>query len=192
MGLFGDSDGNMIRENDVVDNNVPFVGENSQASGIRIEGPGANGNLVGDNLVTGSGLDGIPIFADQSTGNFNTGNTIERNTVLDNGFGFLAARPGHGIILFIRANDNIVRDNEVHDNAGNGILAQFNVTLNEGAVNNLIEGNDARGNTLAAKPRAAYDLLDQNPQCDNNIWRNNLYLTAFPTCVRRGGGTPPA
>lgn len=174
IGLFGPSSGNLIVNNVVGENNVPFTGED----GIRIEGPGAKNNTVRSNTVTGSTLDGIAIFSDQATGNLNTGNLIVDNTVTANGYGFLGARPGDGIRTFLRANDNVIKNNHVHDNAGSGIL------IGNGSLDNEILGNTATGNArqaAAASPR--FDLHDLNPDCDNNLWQGNTYGTAFPACV---------
>ena len=32
-----------------------------------------------------------------------------------------------------------------------------------------------------------FDLLDNNPNCDANVWQDNRYGTAFPPCA---GDTP--
>lgn len=177
IALVNDSDGNRLEDNVVSDNNLGFTG----LDGIRIEGPGANANLVLGNTVAGNTLDGIAIFADQGTGNYNTGNVIDGNTVLSNGFGLLAARPGDGIHLFLRANSNTIRNNDVRDNAGSGIFLQYNTNLSTGATNNVITGNTALGNARASSVRA--DLEDQNANCDNNTWSGNVFGTANQPCV---------
>ena len=177
IGLFGPSSDNFIVNNVVGENNVQFVGED----GIRIEGPGAKNNTVRGNTVSGSTLDGIAIFSDQVTGNLNTGNKIINNLVVANGFGILGARPGEGITTFLRANDNTIRGNTVRDNAGSGIL------IGSGSLNNTIRSNVATGNgrrASAARPR--FDLHDLNVDCDNNVWRANLAGTAFPSCTTGG------
>lgn len=178
IGLFGASTGNLIEGNFIGNNDVPFTGED----GIRIEGPGAAGNIVRGNTVVGSTLDGIAVFA---TGG-NTGNVIEENTVTGNGFGHLAARPGDGIRLFPRANDNVVRNNHVHDNAGNGIIVARVLTstgVEIAATGNDILGNVATGNVRQANAATTFDLLDQNPGCDANVWSGNVYGTASPACA---------
>ena len=174
IGLFGPSSGNLIEGNVVVDNNVG----NTADDGIRIEGPGATLNTVRGNNVSGSGLDGIAVFSDQATGNLNTGNVIEDNTITANGFALLAARPGDGIRTFLRANDTVIRNNVVTDNAGSGIL------IGSGSLSNEILTNTATGNARqasATSPR--YDLHDANPNCDANVWSGNVFGTAFPACT---------
>lgn len=177
MALVGDSNNNLLEDNVISDNNIGFTG----LDGVRVEGPGANNNRVRGNTVAGNTLDGIAIFADGGTGNFNTGNIIEENTVVSNGFGLLAVRPGDGIRLFLRANNNTVRNNHVRDNAGSGILLQFSSGLQTGALNNSITGNTAQGNGRASTAR--FDLEDQNPNCDNNVWSGNTFGTASQACV---------
>ena len=177
VAIVGDSDGNLLEDNVISDNNLGFTG----LDGVRVEGPGANNNVVRGNTVAGNTLDGIAVFADSGTGNFNTGNLIENNTVVSNGFGLLAARPGDGIRLFIRANSNTVRNNVVSDNAGSGILLQFNTNLATGASSNTITGNTASGNARASAAR--FDLEDQNPLCDSNTWLANTFGTANQPCT---------
>ena len=169
IGIFGASTGNLLEDNFVGNNSEGFTGED----GIRVEGPGAANNTVRGNTVVGNTLDGIAIFG--TGGNIN--NTIEDNTVTGNGFGHLGARPGDGIRLFIRGNSNIVRNNQVHDNAGNGIIV--------GSQSNQILSNNSTGNGLEPGVAAVFDLLDTNtaPVCDNNTWSGNVFGTANPACT---------
>lgn len=177
IGLFGPSSENLIEDNVISGNDVQFVADD----GIRIEGPGATNNTVRGNSVSASTLDGIAVFSDQGTGNLNTGNVIEDNLVVGNGFGLLGARPGDGIRTFLRANETIIRNNTVRDNAGSGIL------IASGSLRNQITGNTAIGNARQARadsPR--FDLHDVNidPQpCDANVWSGNVYGTANQTCA---------
>lgn len=175
IGLFGASTDNTIEGNFVGNNDVPFTGED----GIRIEGPGATGNAVRSNTVVGNTLDGIAVFG---TGG-NENNVITDNTVTGNGFGHLGARPGDGIRLFPRANQNTVSGNRVHDNAGNGIIVGRTATGSFAATLNVITGNTATGNARQPGTSPAFDLLDQNPGCDANTWAANVYGTAFPACA---------
>lgn len=177
IGLFGVSSRNTVNNNIVRENNVPFFESFSQDDGIRVEGPGAKNNMIRDNTVTQSGLDGIAVFSDQQTGNLNSDNKVWGNKVEANGFGFLDARPGDGIRTFLRANETSIRNNKVHSNAGSGIRVD--------SVSNQILANDARGNVkYAPATGSAFDLYDRNPDCDSNIWSANLYLTASPDCTK--------
>ncbi len=175
IGLFGPSSGNLLEDNLVSENNVPLTGED----GIRIEGPGATGNTVRGNRVTGSTLDGIAVFSNQGTGPLNSGNLIDGNTVTANGFGFLGARPGDGIRTFLRANETKITNNFVHDNAGSGIL------IGRGSLSNDILGNTSTGNAIQAAAGTRFDLHDLNvdPPCDANVWTGNVYGTANQVCT---------
>jgi len=115
---------------------------------------------VRGNTVTGSTLDGIAVFSNQGTGPLNSGNVIEDNTVMANGFGLLAARPGDGIRTFLRANDTTIRNNQVHDNAGSGIL------IANGSLSNEILTNTSTGNARQAAAGTRFDLHDLNPHPD--------------------------
>jgi hypothetical protein len=178
LSMVGDSDSNEIENNVISSNNVANTGDD----GIRVEGPGANLNIISGNNVSGNGLEGIAIFSDQGTGNLNTGNLIEFNIVNANGFGLLAARPGDGIRLFIRANANTVQNNTVRDNAGHGIFAQFLTSQSAGAQSNQFASNTALNNNRAGRA-STFDLTDQNASCDSNIWASNTFGTASQACI---------
>lgn len=170
IALFGVTTGNLIESNVVGGNSLEFTADD----GIRIEGPGAANNIIRKNSVTGSTLDGIAVFIG---GGLNTGNVIEENTVTANGFGLLAARPGDGIRLFRAANDTIVRNNVVTDNAGSGILVA------NGALSNDILNNTATGNARQAAAGSRFDLQDDNVACDANVWSGNTFGTASQACT---------
>lgn len=171
IALFTDASDNLIENNVVSGNNLEFTADD----GIRVEGPGAARNIVRGNSVSGSTLDGIAVFPGAGR---NTGNVIDANTVTGNGFGLLAARPGDGIRAFARANDTTITNNRVTDNAGSGIIIALN------ALSNDITGNIATNNARQAAASAPrFDLQDDNPSCDANIWANNVYGTANQPCV---------
>lgn len=174
IGLLGVSGDNLIEDNVVSENNVPQTADD----GIRIEGPGATNNTVRGNTVTGSALDGIAVFSNQGTGPQNDGNVIEDNIVTANGFGFLGARPGEGIRTFIRANSTIIQGNQVHDNAGSGIL------IASGSLTNQVLSNTSTGNARQASG-TRFDLHDANvtPPCDANTWFGNVFGTANQPCT---------
>ncbi|HEX8769660.1 MAG TPA: right-handed parallel beta-helix repeat-containing protein, partial [Acidimicrobiales bacterium] len=175
IGLVGVSSGNFIEGNLVSENNLPQTGDD----GIRIEGPGATYNTVRGNTVSGNTLDGIAVFSNQGTGPQNDANVIEDNTVTANGFGFLGARPGDGIRTFLRADSNTIRNNDVHDNAGSGLL------IGSGSLKNQILTNTSTGNARRATAGTRFDLQDDNtsPPCDANFWSGNVYGTANQTCT---------
>jgi parallel beta-helix repeat protein len=174
----GTSLGNVLQFNEVYDNiqgRSPNTIVNNDNIGIRLE-PGSSGNFILDNEVAGNGLDGITMFVRSSF------NVIRGNEVANNGWHRQTARRGNGIGMQIGgANDNLVENNRVTNNADNGIAVR------NGSVRNTIRNNIAVNNatTPVVSPNfgPAFDLLDNNPDCDANVWRDNLYNTAFPACA---------
>jgi len=72
-------------------------------------------------------------------------------------------------------------------NADNGIVARGPRGTAPGARFNIIRFNTAIGNaalpTLPSIFGPAFDLLDTNPDCDDNVWQGNRFGTAFPPCT---------
>jgi parallel beta-helix repeat protein len=102
--------------------------------------------------------------------------------VTANGFYRQTARRGNGIGLQIGgANDNTVENNLVAQNADNGIV------IRNGSMRNTVRNNTAVQNSLLpiAGPNfgPTFDLLDNNPNCDANVWLDNRFGTAFPACA---------
>lgn len=152
--------------------------------GIRLEPQVGPDNMVKDNIVRGNGLDGISLFG------FATGNTVMGNVVEANGFN--GAVPGDGIRVF--GFGNVINKNRSFDNRNDGIsVARRNFTPppgpfthasfpagNPNGRNNRIIQNDTGGNLRL-------DLWDSNPNCDENVWRNNTFsspVKAQPPCTR--------
>jgi hypothetical protein len=58
-------------------------------------------------------------------------------------------------------------------------------------VNNTVRNNIAVNNAVLPPASAnfgpSFDLNDNNPNCDNNVWLDNQYRTANPPCA---GDTP--
>ncbi|HUR23601.1 MAG TPA: right-handed parallel beta-helix repeat-containing protein [Acidimicrobiales bacterium] len=191
----GPSTNNVIASNDVLNNVVGrdgFTGATDN-DGIRIENTYAGtafvmaSNQILDNTVNGNGLDGIAIFARSP------GNVIRGNTSNNNGLFRSAARRGDGIIVFNFSDRTTIQNNFTSGNGDNGIRIRGPLGANAGSLNNVIQGNTSVGNAVrptipsAAFGNAAYDLHDQNPNCDNNQWFGNRYRTAFPPCTTTGG-----
>ncbi|MFN2506722.1 MAG: right-handed parallel beta-helix repeat-containing protein [Acidimicrobiales bacterium] len=187
----GRSTGNLIENNDVLDNFAPRPGggpESTDNDGIRVENQSTDNTFRG-NRVSGSGLDGIALFAD--SGN----NLVQGNFVQNNGFFRTAIRRGNGIVSFNRANGNRIEGNYVTNNADNGIVIQGPLGNIPGSLNNQVLYNTSVGNS--ARPPLAttapafigptFDLQDRNPNCDNNLWFGNRYRTANPPCTTTGG-----
>ena len=179
------SDANVISGNVVVGNNIAATGVPvNQDDGIRIEGPNATNTVIEANRVSGSGLDGIAIFADQGTGFGNTGSHVLDNAINGNGFNSFAQRKGNGIILFgapgnsaiIGADGTLVQGNNDTNNAANGIAVASQTNT---ITSNVATGNDAYPGITA------WDLEDTNasPPCDSNAWSANTFGTRSQSCI---------
>ena len=123
-------------------------------------------NLLQGNEVTENDRFGIEIIGSSE-------NKVISNLVTPDGFVFSPL--GTGIALLGGAELNEVHANIVnrHDPSRptEGIFVQRFSTQNS------IAGNTAVGNDL--------DMLDQNPDCDENQWRGNRFDTAIPTsCIQ--------
>lgn len=137
--------GTVIDGNTVQDNNV-----SSQTGGIRLENWTWE-STVSNNTVNGNALEGIALFADTEL------NTVAGNSVNDNGFTSETAthRKGDGIRAFPRTANNIVQNNQVFGNAGNGIFIQgplvnsSGATVAVGSTLNQILTNQTGGNSAA-------------------------------------------
>lgn len=181
-GLRVSSDGNRLSNNRVL-----LGGTNA----IRING---GGNRVVGNTVSGSDrgirIDGIEnVVADNVIGGVAEGievrgasNRIARNQIagaLDQGIelrgdgnrvvaNLAVDAVGDGISIF--SNDNLIRRNGVFGNGDDGIIVV------ETFSNNRIINNRALGNGI--------DLIDQNLDCDDNVWANNTFGSADPNdCI---------
>jgi len=175
----GVSSGNLIDQNYVSDNVVTRSAvvnfASTEADGIRLE-PGSIGNTVSNNQVANNGLDGIAAFARS------TDNVITSNKVFGNGRR-TSARRGDGIRVFATADRTVVRNNLVRDNGANGIVV--------GSKSNTIETNRAYNNALLPPLSGtvvnAWDLNDQNVDCDADVWSGNVYHTTRLPCSGAGG-----
>ncbi|MDQ3973721.1 MAG: right-handed parallel beta-helix repeat-containing protein [Actinomycetota bacterium] len=248
--LVGDSDSNRVEKNLVDDNNInnwttradgsqgtglcgatlpgaPGMqrGREVQAIGIRLEGPGADDNVIGGNQVTDSALVGIsihswvcqPMPGEPRPGAPNEFNLITKNRVSStgderrvtatgfesvemdafaDGIGSLAQGP-IGTVTCTSHNNTIVSNNS-SDNDRHGISLHRTVettTVNENVANNnggsgIYVAEQAVNNTLhrnRAHQNAEYDGFDGNPNCDNNDWRANRFLTVNQPCVAASG-----
>jgi len=135
--------------------------------------------------------------------------TIQDNTITQNagngvylGYNGNQATGGCGIYgcfppaPYAVPRSNLVQRNIVRANTLNGIFiecdqlydASFNGTCLESSpahrgqriLNNLTSGNGGAG-----AGTTAWDLYDQNPKCDHDIWSGNTYNTAKPFCTTK-------
>ena len=151
--------GNLIIDNTSTGNGFAGPGENRDGIAVLEQGPGGvvcvpSDNSIVDNLSAGNARNGI-FMAGRGSHN----NTIEGNTVVDNGLGAPApgTLPGDGIHL-----------NGPSTGVGGVKLA--------GSIDNTIVGNVGHGNVNV-------DGFDGNTHCDNNNWANNAFVTVNMSCV---------
>ncbi|MDP9073089.1 MAG: right-handed parallel beta-helix repeat-containing protein [Actinomycetota bacterium] len=188
-----DSSGNTVSRNTLTNNNVLESASNhcgvkgvQQDIGIWVVflTIPTTGNIVSDNLVLGSGLDGIQISR------FANSNTVSGNAVANNGFGQVlhACRDGDGIAIF--GNSNLIQGNGSSSNGFNGIdvvLSLDKTGAPVGGQSNQILSNVAVGNGKGINSAGiAFDLVDTNltPPCDSNLWSHNVAVTSNQSCVR--------
>jgi len=159
ISLVEDSNGNQIKANNVVSSNLHGIsgsgcGNNTQDEGIRLEGPGANNNVVDGNTVSDSLLAGIGIHSNVGCRNNppaqgdtpnNDFNSITNNTVTgtagageSDGIKLLAQGP-FGTVVCAAANTTITGNNS-SNNERNGI------EIPATSVNNTVSGNTVNAN----------------------------------------------
>jgi len=195
---------NVIRNNDLVQNLVlPGEGTFPEAKdrGIRViafdRTQPVTGTSILDNTITRNGADGIELFlgVDQTV--------VRGNTVNANGFVNAKVNGGSGGyevgdagILDGGASDHaLIELNEVHGNAGGGIMVigccgspddfvSGHATIRS---NNAADNVASRYNTVAAN-----DLFDGFPNCNTNVWFGNTWGSGGfdPACTTTGGTGP--
>jgi len=160
---------NVVARNNVVGNGFIFqIGDiPSTGDGIAVPAQGpdpvvcvAHTNSILQNSVYGNGRHGIALG-----GRGTHDNNISGNVVRSNG----AASPGGDGIRVAGPGNATSRCGEVL------------TTPCPGAVNNRFVGNSGSRN-------AEHDGHDGNPNCDNNLWRNNNFNIIFQGCERNSGG----
>ena len=124
-------------------------------NGVELAG---HGNVVSKNVVEHN-LEGIHVDANN---NQITGNTVSENT-------------WDGINLGFGATDNLVKSNTVDNNGADGIDLDF------GATHNTVDHNTAVGNGVFLL--GAFDLEDDNLDCDDNTWKSNTFDTKGSLCI---------
>lgn len=179
----GISSFNHVDHNLVKDNKEGRSATTRDNDGIRIE-PSSTFNIISRNDVSGSALDGIALFGRSAN------NIVVNNYLHGNGFLNPNSRRGDGLIVFNRADNNIVEGNIANGNAANGIQIRGPLGANPGSVNNRIINNTASNNSqLPFIPSAAFgptfDLKELNPNCGTNLWLGNTFgTTNMPACVQ--------
>jgi parallel beta-helix repeat protein len=178
------------------------VASSNSHAGLRLDGGG--GHTVINNTVTQTGDRGISVFG--SNGNTVTRNTADRGgtgiSVSDSAFGNTIARNsctgnGTGIHIWVGPTQNTIEANTCNRNFGIGIHLEAsairNTIQNNTANLNVLGiwlwqgciGNGVQGNT--ALTNRDYDLDDENPNCDANVWANNRFSTDLVAGASDGG-----
>ncbi|MCA1683693.1 MAG: right-handed parallel beta-helix repeat-containing protein, partial [Actinobacteria bacterium] len=193
ISLVEDSDRNLISGNVVLGHNLRSrsgsgCGNANQDEGIRIEGPGANDNIVENNRVEGSGLAGIGLHGHvcnpgpgEEATDPNSGNIIRRNTVLNNeqdGISFLQQGPAS---IVCPSFGNTIERNVSSNNGGDGIFVAANShdnTISHNVVSNNagagIRLNDPRFNNVFTNVGPTlFDLVqpDRAPYVEGTDYR---------------------
>jgi parallel beta-helix repeat protein len=209
ISLVDNSDNNVVTGNAVFNNTVPNdiglvpgnpgpcgpfgasitgPGREHQDTGIRMEGPGANGNMVVANRVTDNMLSGIAVFDNICAVNPiglpngtppNDGNVIQSNTVLRNGGtdkldGISTLQQGPTGTVCVPSNTTIVA-NTTNNNTGNGISlggrgSHDNIVTGNTANNNGIDGIHLTGPPNGTVPGAINNTIAGNTALGNVRW----------------------
>jgi parallel beta-helix repeat protein len=144
--------GNEIFNNRLAGNNV---GDFSK--GVYIKASDKNhihNNIVSGNLNAIGDSQGIEI---EGSGNNVSDNAVDGNAA--------------GISIGFHSNSS---SNKIQDNIVSGNLF-YGMAAGTMALGNEIHDNSAEGN-------GAFDLIDVNPGCGSNTWRNDTFLTAYQSC----------
>jgi parallel beta-helix repeat protein len=179
------SDNNRLKDNEITDN----VWRPGRDAG-NIDLVSSDENVITDNDLSRGGLFGVRL--QESTRNRIEGNLLDtvaptadfgaaillidsaENAIRDNAVerpapGLFGAHTG--IHLVGRSRRNVVRDNDVLRHGNSGIL------LSSGAMENQVRANTALDNT-------PFDAADENPGCDENVWKGNQFGTVNqPACI---------
>ena len=129
-----------------------------------------------------------------STGNNQHGFTL--NGAINNGFlNNVASNNGKVGILLFAGSGNQVKGNTTNGNGQDGILSGGGVSTGHSIKDNTASGNalfgirllagstgnNVKGNT--AQDNNSTDLVDNNTNCDNNTWADNIFNTSNQSCI---------
>jgi parallel beta-helix repeat protein len=185
--------GNTVRENGsglILPGGFFCGGVSSVCGGISLQG--SSGNDINGQDVSRNAQFGVVMDAGS------TGNTVRDSDASQTGvaFGF------HAVGIEDLGNSNTIRGNTSNGNTDGGIqvrgpndVVQSNTASGNGSLggghcgpggsgicivfgpgNNIIQGNTALSNL-------GTDLGDENPGCDADIWKSNVFGTANQACI---------
>lgn len=173
ISLVGNSDDNMVAKNSILDNDVlninpagqdticggpPGVmsdGRMSMTIGVKIEGPGADRNVIEGNQVRNASMAGIAVVGQLTDGPQSTGNVVRNNHISDTARSTQGdpqkegRAHSHGIALMRSsaspsAVGTIIEGNNSSRNLGNGIYMDSRGTLS----GTIVRGNVVNNNGL--------------------------------------------
>jgi uncharacterized membrane protein len=143
----------------------------TNVSHVHIEGPGTISSYffgIVFTTVSDSHLEKVTVIKSHDFGlalTQQTTNTHVNNNVFSmNGVGGIFGDP--------TTSDNHLDNNQVINNNSFGGLG---ILLSSGATNYHINGNTALGHL--------FDLFDDNPNCDDNKWNGNTFVTSNMSCI---------
>lgn len=233
IALVGDSNDNQVLNNEIGDNDVlnqtpdgrpttcgtgpggPMArGRVVQNIGIRVEGPGADRNLIEGNRISRSAIAGIAVHSHNTQAGQppNDATIVRRNRVLETGQTTHQMDPhAHGITVmrmgpvFVRPPDNVIIEGNISSrNFGHGIsitgrdsrghTVSDNV-VNENALSGIVlegpgEGLGGVQDSTVSGNRGhnnGIDAVDANDACGTNTWSGNQFGTVNHPCVAAGG-----
>lgn len=190
-------------------------GRQMQAINIRVEGPGADENLVESNKVVKGGLAGISLHSyvafpaapqvppqDPNLNNVIKGNDVSRTGEDTSGVdtfadGIVSLSSGPIGRVTLPSHSNTIVGNKSYDNFRHGV-ALHTATHDNTVDKNVVTGNGGNGihvaegaveNSLMAnlgRGNGGYDGFDGNVGCDDNLWRGNNLRTFNQPCVVPG------
>lgn len=195
---YGSTD-NVIRNNELDGEAATSpVSTAGTPSGILLEGPGANDNVIEDNTIVNNGEAGIRLHKYScSTGNMVRDNHIANTgtALTDDAAGAGDDGPrGDGIDAGCPTVGNVFEGNTIVDNRGHGLWLGEEANVNDidantvngngedglhvsaGAFDNLLTENDGADN-------GGFDGFDGNEDCGTNEWTANVFGTANQSCV---------
>ncbi|MGH9281045.1 MAG: right-handed parallel beta-helix repeat-containing protein [Acidimicrobiales bacterium] len=181
-------EGNVIVGNNIARSGIGGHGEilgNDDMGIYIVSGPlglrgRAEDNQILDNIVRGNGSHGLVTTAG-SDRTIVRGNDFSRNG--NNQHPLLPDAEG----IWVKSSHNRVTGNNVMSNSGSGIRVTPRYAIVDGqtlpvdGLDNRMEGNLAVGNGHG--PYFGVDLVDDVPNCDDNIWSGNVFVTAVPECA---------
>jgi trimeric autotransporter adhesin len=175
MVLTNKADSNIIRRCTITTNNsattTNYAGIviNGSATGTAFSGNNGNGNLISGNTING-GYYGIYLYGNTSP--YNTGNTIEKNKILE----------AYNYFIYAYGNTNLlITGNDISRPSRSTVTATYgiyttgtqNTLVEKNRVHNLFDGATGNGSTVYCIYNAGSGLSSAQPnRSENNLVYN--------------------